>query len=89
MNTRFVLYSPEAGVYLGNCMGLGFWSKLDAAGQTMACTFPTEQDAAEHVASWDEPPAFVLETKPVQVADASGYATVSEVEAAGMPGWMP
>ena len=40
-----VIFHEEMGVYLGNALGLGFWSMLDPAGQTSAVCFPDE-DAA-------------------------------------------
>lgn len=42
------------GVYVGNALGLGFWSKLDDADQDTAVTFDSVEDAKEHVCSWDE-----------------------------------
>ena len=33
MTTRILIYSEADGVYLGSCMGLGFWSELDSVGQ--------------------------------------------------------
>lgn len=38
-NPAYVLYSDTLGVYLGNVLGLGFWSKLDPFGQGGAPTF--------------------------------------------------
>lgn len=47
---------PEFGIYVGHALGFGFWSLLDTAGQEDAVTFPTEQDARDHIKSWDNPP---------------------------------
>lgn len=49
----YVLVSPELGVYLGNALGLGFWSKLDAAGQLDAVAFANPEIAMEFAATWD------------------------------------
>jgi hypothetical protein len=51
---RFVLHHPEAGIYLGNFLGMGFWSHLDPVGQPQAVTFATETEALTHIQSWDE-----------------------------------
>lgn len=42
------------GVYVGNALGLGFWSKLDDADQDTAVTFDSVEDAKEHVCSWEK-----------------------------------
>jgi len=100
---RFVLYSPDPkiGIYLGNCMGMGFWSLCDPAGQPSAVTFATESEAAVHVASWDVQPEFQIEIRPVEADDgmidgASSrerthptYASVAACVAAGLPAWDP
>ncbi len=41
------------GVYLGACMGLGFWSKLDPAGQTEAPTFESIDHINEMIEEWE------------------------------------
>lgn len=41
MKRGFVIFSESAGVFLGAFLGLGFWSKLDAAGQFTAPVFST------------------------------------------------
>lgn len=90
-----VLTHPEWGIYLGSCMGLGFWSKADPVGQNSACVFESEDQARRHVASWDPDP----ELSPPQRPDDFGYAPVStvhplyatlaEIEAAGLEPWNP
>lgn len=51
---RVVITHPEMGIYLGCCLGLGFWTKLDPVGQGEAVTFEDESDARDYVCSWDE-----------------------------------
>ncbi len=93
---RFVLYSPEQGVYLGNAMGLGFWSKWDPVGQTHACTFASEADAIAHARTWPPPlngdiGVLAHEVQcagPIETGGAC-FASVAEVQAAGLPGWDP
>jgi hypothetical protein len=82
---RFVLFHPEAGVYLGTFWGLGFWSILDPAGQDTAVTFPTVAAALAHTESWD---SVMPATRTVAVrVDNPLYASVAECVAAGLPGW--
>lgn len=77
-----VIVHDEMGVYLGSCMGLGFWTLLDPAGQPSACTFESEAQARAHVATWDEqndPDAY-------RYVPAGGdrFATIPQLEAAGL-----
>lgn len=81
-----LLVSDELGIYLGNCMGLGFWSKLDAAGQDAAVTFPSEDVAREHMAGWDEAPSDVRFV-PV-LPDDGEYATMQACVRAGLHPWL-
>lgn len=81
-----VLVHPEWGIYLGNAMGLGFWSKLDPVGQPSAVTFPSERAAREHMATWDPPPVTGVTFHTVRPDDGE-YATMSACVAAGLDGW--
>jgi hypothetical protein len=53
-NMEIVITHPEMGIYLGNCLGLGFWTLIDPVGQPEATTFPDADTARTHIASWDE-----------------------------------
>lgn len=86
--TRFVIYSDTHGVYLGSCMGLGFWSAMDPCGQDAACTFASETDAAKCIASWDQVPEWALRTVAVDPTDGT-YATINDCVLAGLPAWDP
>lgn len=87
MFERILIFHPEMGVYLGNCLGLGFWSKLDPGGQDAAVTFESAEEAINHAASWDD---LVLNLKFASVKTcARNYATILEIEAAGLSGWDP
>lgn len=93
---RFVLFHPEAGVYLGNAMGLGFWSLWDPVGQEVAVTFASEAEAMEHVATWDGDATFnaAVTAREVLCATVEGstvphYATIAECFRAGLPRWDP
>lgn len=82
---RYVIYHQELGVYLGNCMGMGFWSNLDAVGQDCAVTFASEAEISQHISSWNEP-LENCEAIPVE-ADDGIYATIDSCVSAGLPSW--
>lgn len=85
MINRYVLYSQERGVFLGHCLGFGFWSKLDPAGQTDACTFDSPEEIAAFVQSFEP---GLNDWTPVQVQmGENGYATMDDCMMAGLPGW--
>jgi hypothetical protein len=88
---KILLVHDGWGVYLGSCLGLGFWSQQDPCGQTEAVTFPSEAEARDVVASWRP---MVGEYDPddfryveVEVAGEDGYATMAECVAAGQEPW--
>jgi hypothetical protein len=83
---RFVIFTKQAGIYLGNAMGLGFWSLWDPVGQDHAVTFDDVDEAKAHIASWDQVPPGI-EYRPVECAGR--YATLAECVASGLPGWDP
>ncbi len=73
---RALIVSNELGIYLGSFMGLGFWSKLDKAGQDEAVTFPDEESAREYMATWENP-----------VADARIETICTDEEYVSLKGW--
>lgn len=89
MSTRIALYTEDMGAYLGNCLGFGFWSKLDHLDLNEAVTFPSEEVAEEEMAMWDSGRPAAPQFISVEVADEKGYATIEELVRAGIPGWMP
>ncbi len=79
-----VITHPEDGIYLGNCLGMGFWSLMDTAGQSQAATFESEAQARAHVMSWEshnDPDALTYQEV---VCANEFYATVEELKAAGL-----
>jgi hypothetical protein len=86
-HVRFIIYHEEMGVYLGNGLGFGFWSKLDHLGLPEATVFDSTEQAREFAATW-ESPVPNLQYIPVATA-AENYASIAEIEAAGLPGWDP
>lgn len=84
MAISIVITHPEQGIYLGNFIGLGFWSMLYAGGTTMAATFPSEEDARDHVAGWktdNNPDAYTYAL--VDSIFEQG-ATIPELQTAGL-----
>jgi hypothetical protein len=78
------------GIYLGACMGLGFWTKLDPAGQDAAVVFPTCEEAESFMATWDDgkPVGVTLHTITPDV-DNGAFASIDACVAAGLEGWDP
>lgn len=92
-NTRYLLTHPEDGIYLGSCMGFGFWTKMDPAGQPEACTFESEKDMWEHINSWDQSEDLDrrkcgFRAVPVQPSSDT-YATIRDCVNAGLEAWDP
>lgn len=84
---NIVIEHPVDGVYLGNCLGLGFWSKLDPIGLPCAVTFASVADAEAHADAWECGRPEGLRFVPVQ-ADVNGMASIAACVAAGLPGWI-
>ncbi|WP_371436218.1 hypothetical protein [Polaromonas sp.] len=82
-----VITHPEMGIYLGNCMGLGFWSKIDAVGQPSAVTFVSKEDATEFMKTWDGGVPEGVDFKEVVPADG-GFASIAACVAAGLEPWL-
>lgn len=80
---KIAITHPEMGVYLGCCMGLGFWTLLDSAAQPAAVVFDSIEQAHEHIETWDEgndPSAYGFR----EVAADGHYATIPSLIAAGL-----
>jgi hypothetical protein len=78
-----VITHSKMGIYLGNCMGLGFWSLLDSAGQEQAIAFAHITEARMHIASWEQnnnPDEYAF----VETGKTCEYATVQELKALGL-----
>jgi hypothetical protein len=86
MGEKIVIYSQEWGVFLGTCMGLGFWSKLDPAGQDVAVCFDNEDKAKAFIATWDEQPPVEMRFVTVTTV-SSDWATSDECGLAGLDEW--
>ncbi len=90
MITGIVIVHPERGIFIGECMGLGFWSRLDPVGQPAAVAFESEETAREVLLSWGEDPdLFRFAEVDVDIPDrvAWGYASIDACARAGLPRW--
>lgn len=86
----FVIYSEAIGVFIGDCLGFAFWSKLDPVGQDCAVAFPTRKEAEDFIALHREFDPSNVDMRAVPVlADHRGFATISECVRVGLPGWAP
>jgi hypothetical protein len=87
----FVMIHKEFGIYLGSCMGMGFWSQLDPAGQTEAVTFPDQPTGISALRSWQELGGSSIQESDIRfipvLANTDGYATKAACSAAGLPDW--
>ena len=54
MKYGILIIHEEMGIYLGHCMGLGFWTLLDPVAQGEAVVFEHLSAARSHVSSWDD-----------------------------------
>lgn len=83
-----VLVHPEFGIFLGHCMGLTFWSKLDPVGQSSAPTFESPEALTAALATWLAPLGDKerMHAHPVH-ADSGSYASIASCAAAGLDPW--
>lgn len=93
--TRYLLTHPEMGTYIGNALGLGFWSKLDPVGQDAAVTFDSFDDAWAHARTWDggcegvEPYCLLADESAYLRNGPAVYAPIAVCVAAGLQAWDP
>ncbi len=79
-----VITHPQWGIYIGSCMGLGFWTLMDSVGQDAVVCFNDEQEARGVVTRWEEnnnPDEYGYVTVEADIEDATGlYASVDVLE---------
>jgi len=90
---RIIIYTKEEGIFLGECLGFGFWSKLDPVGQDSAVTFPDIETAKSYVKSWKNQLSGI-QFKEIKITDTNQhtgefYASIKDCINAGLPGWNP
>jgi hypothetical protein len=90
MNTRYIIYHPTYGIYLGSIVGLEFWSNLNPSGQNGAITFDTISEAMSVVLSFTDFPKAPYKYKyiPLHVKDDL-FASIEECSIADLPIWDP
>lgn len=88
---EYIINSKQWGVYLGSCMGLGFWSKLDAAGQISACTFESPEEAQKHINTWESKENLPgdFEYLEVEIDNVIMGASIEQCVKAGAERWEP
>lgn len=90
---RYLIVHKEDGIYLGECLGLGFCSKVDPVGQDTACTFESIEDCVDYINSWESVKKGEQSIKDytfVPVTPSEGnFATIQDCVAAGLEGWDP
>jgi len=90
--TTFLVYHLINGIFLGEVMGLAFWSNLETLDMEVASGFTSEVKALKVIVrlqEWSEshdPTGTLFSVLPVKTA-ALGLATRTECEAAGLPTW--
>lgn len=84
-----VIVHPRDGVFLGEAMGLGFWSKLDPVGQDAAPTFTSVTEAERFMRSWEggRPEGVVF--RAVETDRNGTHASLEACVKAGLPAWDP
>lgn len=88
IDVAFVIFSEGDGVFIGECMGLGFWSKLDPVDQDCAVTFPSVDEAEAYMAGWEGGRPAGASLVPVVPDQADGFASIAACMRAGLPEWI-
>lgn len=91
--TTFLVYHLVNGIFLGEALGMAFWSNLDTLDMTEACGFASEVKALNAIVRLQEwcveshdPTGTLYHVVPVKTVEP-GLATRAECEAAGLPTW--
>lgn len=93
--TGYVIYNDENGIFIGECLGMGFWSKLDPVGQPEAVAFENTTiayEVIERFENYDKHYGFRNEYKivPVEITSSHGrthYASIQSCVQSGLPAW--
>jgi len=88
-----VIVHEEMGVYLGSCLGLGFWTKLDPVDQTAAVVFPSPEAAIEHIQQADDPSIFdgitTVRVVPDEFDCGGAFISFGALRAQGLGAYLP
>jgi hypothetical protein len=87
----WVISHDQLGVLLGTFGDVYVWSLFDPCGQDVAATFDTEDEARSFLAELPGPlpGCKIVAVEADVVEDGRVFASISAVEAAGLPGWEP
>lgn len=82
---RYVITHPKGGVYLGTCLGLGFWTLYDPVGQDHAVVFETPEKAWRFIDTWNSRDIY-LQSVIIRHVECAlpDYATIDELKEAGL-----
>lgn len=84
----FVVVHDTDGIFLGQALGLGFWSKLDSVGQDSAVVFNSIQEAEDFLASWEgEIPENIKFVEITPDSECGKYVSKYACLAAGLDMW--
>ncbi|CAG9184488.1 hypothetical protein [Cupriavidus pampae] len=85
--TDVVIYSPTDGVFLGECLGVAFWSNLETADQPSAAAFPSVTHALQFMSTWQTPPPSDIQYVWVEPDVGGTHASIAACVRAGLPAW--
>jgi hypothetical protein len=83
----YVIACEPLGVYLGNAMGMSFWTRLDTCGNPYAVAFATKDAARAHVASWltnNHPASYRYVECEADIMGDTLFASIDQLKAAGL-----
>lgn len=87
---RIVLYHHKRGIFLGEELGLAFWSNIYSARQTEAITFKNVDDALDFTTlSWPIELLPDIQYIEVEATGPDNSASIKDILRAGLPGWAP
>lgn len=83
-----VVVHKDYGVFLGYILGEQIWSKIDCHGIDLAYTFHSKAEAMEFIAMTSLGDIKELELRKVDVDNVKEGATVENLKAAGLDGYI-
>ena len=86
---RHVIYSDDAGFFLGDFLGMGFWSKWDTAGQSEAPAWDKKEEVEKFIIENMSGGPNGIQVVELDCNGPHGGATIQDVISAGYEGWEP